>query len=310
MKFQQLEIFCAVAREESISRAARSIHLAQPHVSRQIALLETELGTRLFIRGNKGVQLTPAGQSLYRESRMLMQGMEDMVSHIRNIEQGIMGSLKVGIVYSVIPYAMRYLTEFHRRYPLVELKVDIGTPAELAEQLRQGEQQAIFIRGGAGGQYGFRERILSEDPLELIMTKSLDPAPDLAEIPFEMLKDVPFCLLRDDDIWGYSNYISDECLKRGFRPHVVCQCQSTHIAAHMILAGMGISFLPRSIVDTLPDSGLFSKPVVGLRPISTSVLVWDERTSLSPCGKLFIELSRSMLTGEPSSIPGEPAPEI
>ena len=101
-----------------------------------------------------------------------------------------------------------------------------------------------------------------------------------------------------------------ECLKRGFRPHVVCQCQSTHIAAHMILAGMGISFLPRSIVDTLPDSGLFSKPVVGLRPISTSVLVWEERTSLSPCGKLFIELSRSMLTGEPSSIPGEPAPEI
>ena len=61
MKLQQLEYFCAVAEEGSISGASRRLHVAQPPVSRQIALLEDELGTALFIRGSKGVRLTQAG---------------------------------------------------------------------------------------------------------------------------------------------------------------------------------------------------------------------------------------------------------
>ena len=233
MKLQQLEYFCAVAEEGSISGASRRLHVAQPPVSRQIALLEDELGTALFIRGSKGVRLTQAGQSLYQESRMLMQGMDTMVTNIKNIEQGIMGTLKVGIIYSVIPYAMNYLRRYRERYPKVDLRVNVDTPQQLIEDLRHGNVHAIFIRSGATGQYGFSERILSEDPLELIMTRELDPAPELSEIPMELLRDAPFCLLRSDDIWGYSNFLSDECLRHGFRPRIVCQCTSTHIAVQI-----------------------------------------------------------------------------
>ena len=290
MKLQQLEYFCAVAEEGSISGASRRLHVAQPPVSRQIALLEDELGTALFLRGSKGVRLTQAGQSLYQESRMLMQGMENMVTNIKNIDQGIMGTLKIGIIYSVVPYAMDYLRRYHERYPKVDLRVDIGTPQQLIEQLRQGSLHAIFIRSGATGQYGFNEYILSEDPLELITTKELDPAPEKDTIPIEMLRDAPFCLLRSDDIWGYSNFLSDECLRHGFRPRIVCQCYSTHIAVQMILAGFGMSFLPRSITATVPGSGLYSKPIEGLTAMSSSILVWNENTFMSHCGRLFVEL--------------------
>ena len=290
MKLQQLEYFCAVAEEGSISGASRRLHVAQPPVSRQIALLEDELGTALFVRGSKGVRLTQAGQSLYQESRMLMQGMDNMVTNIKNIEQGIMGTLKIGIIYSVVPYAMDYLRKYRERYPMVDLRVDIDTPQQLIEQLRHGNLHAIFIRSGVTGQYGFNERILSEDPLELITTKELDPAPERDSIPIELLKDAPFCLLRSDDIWGYSNYLSDECLRHGFRPRIVCQCYSTHIAVQMILAGFGMSFLPRSITATVPGSGLYSKPIEGLDARSSSILVWNESTFMSHCGRLFVEL--------------------
>ena len=66
MTIRQLEYFCAVVEEGSVSAASRKLHVAQPPMSRQIALLEQELGVTLFRRGNKGMLLTEAGESLYQ----------------------------------------------------------------------------------------------------------------------------------------------------------------------------------------------------------------------------------------------------
>ena len=64
MNLKQLEYFSAVAEAKSISLAARNLHVAQPPISRQLALLEDELGVCLFLRTNKGVELTEAGRRL------------------------------------------------------------------------------------------------------------------------------------------------------------------------------------------------------------------------------------------------------
>ena len=74
MKIRQLEYFCAVAEEKSISAAARELHVAQPPISRQIAQLEEELGVQLFLRGSKGMSLTDAGQSLYQQTQQIFSG--------------------------------------------------------------------------------------------------------------------------------------------------------------------------------------------------------------------------------------------
>lgn len=63
MNFRQLEYFTTAARLKSISKAAQELHVAQPPVSRQIALLEDELGVCLFLRTNKGIELTEAGRA-------------------------------------------------------------------------------------------------------------------------------------------------------------------------------------------------------------------------------------------------------
>ena len=69
MNFKQLEYFSAVAEAKSFSGAARILHVAQPPISRQISMLEDELGVCLFLRTNKGVELTEAGRSLYQQSQ-------------------------------------------------------------------------------------------------------------------------------------------------------------------------------------------------------------------------------------------------
>ena len=160
MKIRQLEYFCAVAEEKSISAAARELHVAQPPISRQIAQLEEELGVQLFLRGSKGMSLTDAGQSLYQQTQQIFQ------------------DIKLGVIYSAMSYALHYINEYHSRYPQVELFIRVGSPQELIESLNRGELHALFLRTAAREPSGLQERILGEDKLELIMREDLDPAPE------------------------------------------------------------------------------------------------------------------------------------
>ena len=264
MNLKQLEYFSAVAEAKSISLAARNLHVAQPPISRQLALLEDELGVCLFLRTNKGVELTEAGRSLYRQSQNLFQDMRMIVDSVRDINAGMRGLLKIGMIYSNISIALQYLKEFRAQYPQVELYVRLGSPGDLLEDLNKGDLHLLFLRSSSERGSGLHERILGEDPLELVMIRELDPAPDQASVPLEALKGVPMCLLRSDDLWGYSNYLIKECQRQGFTPNTTFRCYDTPMAMQLVQAGFGVSYLPRSIVETQPHSGLYTKPIQGI----------------------------------------------
>ena len=288
MKIRQLEYFCAVAEEKSISAAARKLHVAQPPISRQIALLEDELGTELFRRGNKGMLLTEAGESLYQQSQQLIEGMGRIADNIRSIGAGVSGIVRIGIIYSTVPYAMRYIKSFHEKYPQVELYIRLGTPQDLIADLNRGSLNALFLRSSSEPS-GLYERVLGEDSLALIMTHETDPAPGLTDVPIELLHDVPMCLLRSDDLWSYDEYLLRECQRSGFEPRIVCHCYDTPMAMQMVQSGFGVSFLPRSIVETHPNSGIYAKSVRGISAKSYSVLAWNDDVYRARSVKLFTE---------------------
>lgn len=247
MNFRQLEYFTTAARLKSISKAAQELHVAQPPVSRQIALLEDELGVCLFLRTNKGIELTEAGQSLYVQSKHIFQSMHTMIDSVRDIDQGLRGCLKLGSIYSTISFTLDFLKKYHAEYPNVEYYIRMGTPGDLLKDLSNGDLHVIFLRGTTSEISGSWERILGEETLEVILTESLDPAPGLDYIPIERLRDVPMCLLRSDDLWSYNNYLINECQRNGFSPNVVCQCYDTPMALQMVQSGFGISFCLRHL---------------------------------------------------------------
>ena len=290
MNLKQLEYFSAVAEAKSISLAARDLHVAQPPISRQLALLEDELGVCLFLRTNKGVELTEAGRSLYRQSQNLFQDMRTIVDSVRDINAGMRGLLKIGMIYSNISIALQYLKEFRAQYPQVELYVRLGSPGDLLEDLNKGDLHLLFLRSSSERGSGLHERILGEDPLELVMIRELDPAPDQASVPLEALKGVPMCLLRSDDLWGYSNYLIKECQRQGFTPNTTFRCYDTPMAMQLVQAGFGVSYLPRSIVETQPHSGLYTKPIQGISVLSYPTLVWSSNLYYASCVKRFLAM--------------------
>ena len=121
MNFKQLEYFAAVAEAGSISGASRQLHVAQPPVSRQLAMLEDELGACLFLRTNKGVELTEAGHCLYQQSRQMFQSLRTMADSVREVGAGVRGQLKVGVIYSNVQIATTLLKDYHEKFPQVEL---------------------------------------------------------------------------------------------------------------------------------------------------------------------------------------------
>lgn len=290
MNLKQLEYFSAVAEAKSISLAARNLHVAQPPISRQLALLEDELGVCLFLRTNKGVELTEAGRSLYRQSQNLFQDMRMIVDSVRDINDGMRGLLKIGMIYSNISIALQYLKEFRAQYPQVELYVRLGSPGDLLEDLNKGDLHLLFLRSSSERGSGLHERILGEDPLELVMIRELDPAPDQASVPLEALKGVPMCLLRSDDLWGYSNYLIKECQRQGFTPNITFRCYDTPMAMQLVQAGFGVSYLPRSIVETQPHLGLYTKPIQGISVLSYPTLVWSSNLYYASCVKRFLAM--------------------
>lgn len=292
MNFRQLEYFAAVAEARSISRASRELHIAQPPISRQLAMLEDELGVCLFLRNNKGVELTEAGRLLYQQCEQMFQSLRMMADSVRDVDAGLRGQVKLGVVYSDIPVVMEHLKAYHSQYPQVELYIRMGSPNDLLDDLSRGKLHALYLRSQTEETGGLREKILGEDSLELVMNGQTDPAPGQESIPIQELKGVPMCLLRSDDLWGYSNHLLNQCQRAGFSPNVVCQCYDTPMAMQLVQAGFGVSYLPRSILQTLPRrSGVYSKPVQGLTARSYPMLVWADNLYYASCVKQYLAMA-------------------
>ncbi len=291
MNFKQLEYFAAVAEAGSISGAARELHVAQPPISRQLALLEGELGVTLFVRTNKGVALTEAGRLLHQHSRQMFQSLRSMADSVRDVDAGTQGQLKLGIIYSDVQIATSLLKEYHRTFPQVELYVRMGAPGDLLEDLGRGELHVLLLRSQSERSWGMKARILGEDPLELVMCPETDPSPGQEAVPIQALRDVPMCLLRSDDLWGYSRDLLEECRRAGFAPNVVCHCYDTPMELQMVQAGFGVGFLPKSIVEAHPGSPVYTKPVLELAARSYPILVWEDDPYQSGCVKRFLEMA-------------------
>ena len=280
-----------MAEAKSISGAARELHVAQPPISRQLSLLEDELGVTLFLRTNKGVALTEAGRCLYQHSRQMFQSLRTMADSVRDVEAGARGQLKLGVIYSDVQTATQLLKQYHAQYPQVELYVRMGAPGDLLDDLGRGELHVLFLRSQSGRSFGLRERVLGEDPLELVMCPETDPSPGQEAVPIQALRDVPMCLLRSDDLWGYSRDLLEECRRAGFAPNVVCHCYDTPMELQMVQAGFGVGFLPKSIVEAHPGSPVYTKPVLELAARSYPILVWEDDPYQSGCVKRFLEMA-------------------
>src|SRR5882724_5740839 len=137
MELRQMSYFLALAEERNFGRAATRLHMSQPPLTRQIRMLEEQLGTALFIRTPKGVDLTEAGQALLDEVPNLLSLAQRAADRAQRAGQGLLGRLDVGIfgsgLFKVIPML---LTRFHQARPDVQIGLHNMSKVEQIQALR------------------------------------------------------------------------------------------------------------------------------------------------------------------------------
>lgn len=140
VKLELYRVFCEVAKQKSLSKAASSLYMTQPAVSQSIAQLERELGLRLFTRTSKGVILTNEGKLLFEYANSainLINKGEEKLEEWKNLSAG---ELKIGVGDTISRYfLLPYLEKFHKLYSNIKLKIMNKTTLELCALVKSGE---------------------------------------------------------------------------------------------------------------------------------------------------------------------------
>ncbi|MBR2668010.1 MAG: LysR family transcriptional regulator [Oscillospiraceae bacterium] len=139
-------IFCAVVRAGTFSGAARELYVTQPAVSQAVQQLEQRLDAKLFVRGARGVTLTPEGELLYSYARSalnLLTAGEGRVSQLDSLDAG---ELRIGAGDTVTKwFLLPVIEEFHRSYPDVALRITNRTSRETVQLLEEGRIDIGFV---------------------------------------------------------------------------------------------------------------------------------------------------------------------
>ena len=132
----QYRIFYEVARCGNISRAAKELYISQPAISKAIGKLEESLGTRLFLRNSRGVQLTPEGNVLFQHVAAAFDSLSRGEKELKRIHDFHIGQLKIGVSNTLCKYVLfPYLKGFGERYPHGNSPIESQSPAHTLEML-------------------------------------------------------------------------------------------------------------------------------------------------------------------------------
>lgn len=273
MDLRRLRYFVAVAEEQSFSRAAQRLHIAQPPLSSQIKQLETELEVRLFDRTSRGVRLTEAGQLLLEESRRLLSQVEQTARAVRRVGNGEVGRITLGFVPSasneVLPELLKL---FRSRFPGVELFLREMRPDQVVSSLHTGQTDVGFLYLPLEDP-ALDVACISREPLIL----ALPEAHSLASRSSVDLSDVagePFIMPARYQMPGLYGQVTQACREAEFTPEAVQKdVWMMQTIVGLVAGNLGVSLVPASLRN-FRRTGVVYRSVADLSPTVELGMVW------------------------------------
>lgn len=276
MDLRQLEIVRAVADKGSFTAAAKGLNVSQSAVSRQVLLLEEELGEPLFLRLGRKVRLTTAGAALLDLSRRVLSDVRDTTATIVEQQQQLAGTLHLGGGMTVCLHVFpAMLKEFRKRHPQVEIKLTTGATPQLLERLRSGALDVGLLTLPVDGTDLAQVPVMREELL-LVMPPTHRLA-KLRRITPEDLVGQTWVLFERG---SSTRRVIDEMLQRdGIRPRIVMETENVEILKALTMIGMGLTILPyQSLAREARDGVLRIKRIEGVTMVRETGWVYVRGT--------------------------------
>ena len=264
MELKRLRYFVAVAEELHFGRAAERLDMAQPPLSRQIAMLEQALDVKLFDRSRAQIRLTPAGEVLLDRSRQILDQLDSTFQEVTRIGKGSAGRLRVAFVGSASHGELPTIIKSYRsHYPDVDLALSAMNNAELERALVQREIDIAVARPKLGGDE-YRCVELLREPLVLAMPDN-SRLNSKTTIALADLADETFILYPRRPRPSFADQVLSILEHEGISPGDAIFAQDYQSAISLVSVGVGLSVVPQSVSST-QRPGVFYRPYAGFNP--------------------------------------------
>lgn len=298
MKLQQLRYIWEVAHHDlNVSATAQSLYTSQPGISKQIRLLEDELGVEIFSRSGKHLtRITPAGEAILRTSGEILRKVESIKQVAQEFSNERKGSLSIATTHTQARYALpKVIGGFIKNYPDVSLHMHQGTPMQISEMAADGavdfaiatEALELFSDLIMLPCYRWNRCILvpKDHPLVHISQLSIE---DVAKYPIVTY------------VFGFTgrSKLDEAFLEHGLAPKVVFTAADADVIKTYVRLGLGIGIVAKMAYDPEEDSDLVALDASHLFRSSITKIGFRKGTFLRGFMYEFIEEFAPHLTRE------------
>ena len=245
MNLVRLQYFIEAARCQNFSLAAQNLYTSQPNLSKQIALLEQELGFPLFIRTKRSVRPTPAGQYLYETLKEVPSLLEEAFEHARVLSRAGEGSLSIGVLEGQ-EFNSLFLTRLNgisSLYPDLNIELERNSFRNLRSGLEKGNYDLIVtLDFDVEGLPEVEHKVLLPQTAAIAIHCG-HPMAKKEKLSLSELKEEDFVVISPEESpVGYECFLQ-QCGEAGFTPRVVRQPRSLESLLLCVEAGLGIALL-------------------------------------------------------------------
>ena len=288
MDFKQLRAFLTVADTGNVTRAAEMLHLVQPAVSRQLRLLEEDIGAGLFERERHGMVLTDAGKALLVHGRRAMLELDRARAEIGGAPDRIGGLVTIGLLPSTGDLmASPLLSAVSQHYPGIRLRIAMGYAGTLQQWLETGEIDAALLYG-AQRSPNLHTRALLEEALWVV-------GPPAAKLrrhkPVALASLAAMPLILPSGPHGIRTLVDHACAVSNVQLTIAAETNAMSIQKSLVLGGHGLTILPPvAFAEDLNRKQVSAAPLCDPAIVRTIVLAVPANRAVGPHVQRTVDL--------------------
>ena len=280
MKLQQLRYIWEVARHDlNVSATAQSLYTSQPGISKQIRLLEDELGVEVFSRSGKHLtRVTPAGQAILSIAGEILQKVESIKQVAQEFSDERKGSLDVATTHTQARYALPpTITNFMKQYPDVSLHMHQGTPMQISEMAANGTVD-FAIATEAMSHFSDLVMMPCYRWNRSVVVPKDHPLTQVSKLTLEDLAAQPIVTY----VFGFTgrSKLDDAFVNAGLEPKVVFTAVDSDVIKTYVRLGLGVGIIATMAFDEKQDTDLVALDASHLFEPSTTKIGFRKGTFL------------------------------
>ncbi len=296
MKLQQLKYIVEVCRHNNhFSDAAEHLHTSQPGLSKQIQMLEAELGFAVFHRSrNRILGLTDPGREIVEIAKRVIMDVESMKSVQADLAAQTHGSLTIATTHTPARYVLPDIVQrFVTRYPEVTVGLRQGNPAQICAMVDEGTAD-IAIGSETSQQFGNLVMLPCFQLARSIVARKGHPILRIKRPSLEQIAKYP--IITNDPAFSGRWRVMDAFKKRGLSPRLMFGIVDADVSKAYVERDLGIAILPTMAIDSSREMNLRGRDISHLFPPSTIYVTLRKNAYLRQFVFDFINLLSPTLT--------------